>query len=382
MSSDQATSLAPALPRTSTAALAAVAREVAFPIGVGVGSRLFSSALIALAGLTTAQRWPHLVGANSPFAAWDGQWFLSIAATGYHAAPVLTSGAARYYDFAFFPIWPIAIRVSSLGFLPMEITGVLLANLLWMGAMVPALAVLRSLTRNEASARRGLLLLALGPAAYVGSLVYSESIFLLIVSIALLSLHARLKAPLIAALAQLTRLTGSAISFAVLAASVRSRRRTLGGLVTMIAGPAAFLAWVGFVWWLTGKPLGYMLGSPSWYEQSRTEVGLVSAAHGLLVPSAYSVVSIVWVGVLMAAGIALFRTEIVAATYACATIGATLLLANWVNMPRHALVALPAFAMLGRWLPSGRTGRVIIALCAASQAVLVMGAIRWASFPP
>jgi hypothetical protein len=382
LSSDQATSLATPIPRTSTAWLAALVRAAAFPVGVGIASRLFSSALIALAGAASTGRWPHLVDANSPFAAWDGQWFLRIAATGYHADAVLTSGAARYHDFAFFPIWPVAIRLSSLGVLPMELTSVLLANLLWVAAMIPALAVLRGITRDEASARRGLLLLALGPAAYVGSLAYSEPLFLLLVALALLQLRHPLKAPLLTAAAQLTRLTGSALSFAALAASVHGRRRTVSGLLTMIAGPAAFLAWVGFIWWLTGEPLGYMRGSPDWYEQSGTEVGLLSVLHGLVVPSTYSVVSIGWVVLLMAAGIAALRTDIAAGTYACATIAATLLLASWVNMPRHALVALPAFAILGRWLPPGRVGRVLIALCAASQAVLVLGAIRWASFPP
>jgi hypothetical protein len=150
----------------------------------------------------------------------------------------------------------------------------------------------------------------------------------------------------------------------------------------MIAGPAAFVAWIGFVWWLTGEPLGYLRGSPDWYEQSGTEVGLLSVLHGLTVPSAYSLVSIGWVLLLMAACIRLVRTDTATGTYACATVAASLLLANWVNMPRHALVAIPAFAILGRWLPNGRPGRVVIALCAASQAVLVIGAIRWASFPP
>jgi hypothetical protein len=338
--------------------------------------------LIGLAGTSTTARWPRLVEANSPFAAWDGQWFLRIASTGYHADPVLISGAARYHDYAFFPIWPVAIRLSSLGFLPMELTGVVLANLLWVFAMLPALAVLRGITRDEASARRGLVLLAFGPAAYVGSLAYSEPLFLLFVSMALLQLGHPLRGPLLTVAAQLTRLTGSALSFAALAGSVRARRRSVHGLLTMIAGPAAFLAWTGFVWWLTGEPLGYMRGSPTWYEQSGTEVGLLSVLSGLVVPSAYSVVSIVWVLLLMAAGVALLRKEIIAGTYACATIGATMLLANWVNMPRHALVALPAFAILGQWLPRGRAGRVLLALCAASQAVLVIGAIRWASFPP
>ena len=381
MSSDQATSLS--TPATaSLAGVVAAAREATFPLGVGIASRLFSSLLIALAGLTTTGRWPHLVDANSPFAAWDGQWFLHIAATGYHADPVLISGSAHYQDFAFFAIWPIAIRLTSLGFLPMELSGVILSNVLWIAAMVPALAVMRRITHDEAAARRGLLLLALGPAAYVGSLVYSEALFVLIASMALLQLRHPIRGPLLTIGAQLTRLTGSALSFAVLAASVRARRRSVQGLVTMIAGPAAFVAWICFVWWLTGEPVGYLRGSPDWYEQSGTEVGLLSVLHGMTVPSAYSLVSIGWVLVVMAASIRLLRTDTAMGAYACATVAATLLLANWVNMPRHALVAVPAIAVLGQWLPKGRSGRVLIALCAASQAVLVIGAIRWASFPP
>ncbi len=210
-----------------------------------------------------------------------GNGSLHIAATGYHADPVLFSGSAHYQDFAFFPIWPIAIRLASLGFLPMELAGGILSNVLWIAAMVPALAVLRRITHDEGSARRGLLLLALGPAAYVGSLVYSEALFVLIASMALVQLGHPIRGPLLTIGAQLTRLTGSALSFAVLAASVHARRRSVQGLLTMIAGPAAFVAWIGFVWWLTGEPLGYLRGSPDWYEQSGTEVGLLSMLHGL-----------------------------------------------------------------------------------------------------
>jgi hypothetical protein len=354
----------------------------ATPLAIGIASRLFSIALIALFGSQSTGAWPRLTEADSPFAAWDAQWFLSIAASGYHAEPLVPIGADGYYDFAFFPVWPLLIRVASLGVLPLEPTAVVLSNVLFIAAMIPAYGWMRALTDDDAAATRGLALLAFGPAAYVWSLGYSESLYLVLVALAAWALRRTSTAPLMTAMAQLTRLTGSALSAAAAARAIVHRGWSWPTVGMIVAGPLAFAGWACFVWALTGEPLGYLKGSPSWYRLSDTSAGPASLVEGLLHPSAYYVVSVAMVAALIAGAVKSLDLDIEAGVYAIATIAATVLLANWVNMPRHALLSVPAFAMLGIWMPPGFKGRVLVVLAAAGQVVLVTGAIRWASFPP
>jgi hypothetical protein len=95
-----------------------------------------------------------LTDAGSAFAAWDAQWFLSIAATGYHADPLVPIGDDGYYDFAFFPLWPLLVRVASIGFLPLEWTAVIAANVLWVAAMVIGVVVASVVSIAPAHAAR------------------------------------------------------------------------------------------------------------------------------------------------------------------------------------------------------------------------------------
>lgn len=323
-----------------------------------------------------------LTDASSPFAAWDGQWFLSIASSGYHATPLVPIGDGGYVDFAFFPAWPLLVRLASFGFLPLEPVSVILANLLFVGAMIPTYRWFVVLVRDERAAARGLGLFAFGPAAYVFSLAYSESLFVLLVAWTMFTFRHHVFGPVLAFTAQLTRLTGSAISLGVAARAAVSRRWGWRPLVTVAAGPAAFTAWIGFVAWLTQDPAGYLRGSPSWYRVSGSTAGLASVIEGFGAISPYFVISLIAIVAVTAASVRALQLDLEAGVYAVLSVGATILFANWVNMPRHALVALPAFAVLGRWMGAGRRGRVVVALAAAGQVILVAGAIRWASFPP
>lgn len=100
------------------------------PVVIATASRAFSVALVWLAN---ALGHPHRL---DPFVAWDAGWYLQVAKGGYHATPVTLSGTNVHYDFAFFPLWPAVIRLSTLGVLPAAATSVVLANLLFIAATV------------------------------------------------------------------------------------------------------------------------------------------------------------------------------------------------------------------------------------------------------
>jgi hypothetical protein len=100
----------------------------------------------------------------------DAQWFLRLATTGY---------APGDHSAAFFPVYPLAIRVADLvpGIGPLG-AGLLVAN----AAAFGALLLLHALTRLElgdAAARRAVLFTALFPTAFFLYAPYTESSFLL-----------------------------------------------------------------------------------------------------------------------------------------------------------------------------------------------------------
>ena len=123
---------------------------------------------------------PHgsrdLVGAVvTPLRSWDGFWYLSVAQYGYD--PTIAHGNSP----AFFPLYPMIVAAAE-KVLPFSyaLSGVLVSNLVFL----PALMALYRLTRErfgDAVARRTITYLAISPLSFVFSMVYTESLALLLI---------------------------------------------------------------------------------------------------------------------------------------------------------------------------------------------------------
>ncbi|MGA7705566.1 MAG: mannosyltransferase family protein [Solirubrobacteraceae bacterium] len=148
----------------------------------------------------------------APAARWDAAWYLVIAHYGYR--PQL--GAMTASRTAFFPLYPLGVRVLSGLSLPPVIAGVLLS----LAALAAGLYGLHRLMDFEAlrlgvgtggeSARLVVLLMAFAPMAFYFSAVYSESLyFALSVGVFLCARRGQwARAAAVAALAGATRSTG------------------------------------------------------------------------------------------------------------------------------------------------------------------------------
>src|SRR5579872_6077928 len=104
---------------------------------------------------------------------WDGRWYRAVANHGYLVLP----GAGRQNDTAFFPLYPVALRVLRELGLSLNAGGLLLANV----AFLVALVALYELSRHwvaEADARRTVVYAALFPFGFVFSMVYPEALVL------------------------------------------------------------------------------------------------------------------------------------------------------------------------------------------------------------
>jgi hypothetical protein len=104
-----------------------------------------------------------------PFARWDSVWYLAIAGEGYGGG-----GGARE---AFFPLYPLVVRLAGLPFGSRLIGGILASTALLAVALV-LLHRLVALDYGRAVARNAVLVTALFPMAFFFSALYSESLFL------------------------------------------------------------------------------------------------------------------------------------------------------------------------------------------------------------
>ncbi|MDQ3818432.1 MAG: hypothetical protein M3362_12260 [Acidobacteriota bacterium] len=149
----------------------------------------------------------------NPWTTYDSQHFVAIAQNGYEQATT-----------AFFPLYPLLLRLAGSDGVSISLWGVLLSNAAFLGALF-LLYELTKIDYDERTARRAVLLLALFPtAAYFGA-VYTESLFLvLLVGCFLLLRKERwVGAGMASVLAALTRNSGLVLGLALFSESFRSK---------------------------------------------------------------------------------------------------------------------------------------------------------------
>ncbi len=216
----------------------------------------------------------------STLTAWDGAWYRSIAEDGYHAEVV------RWPDYAFYPLYPAALRVVSFATLgDTGIAAIVLSNAAFVLALVALYALsVRYLTRERAMF--SLWLLALAPGAIAFTLAYTESLFLLLAVAAFLAAENRRPwvVGILVALATLTRPTGILllVPLAVLYAQ-RDGWRPTRAWAPLVLAPVAMLLWYAYLWWLTGDPMAAFHAQSYWDVPPDPSAGAAATSdHGSL----------------------------------------------------------------------------------------------------
>jgi hypothetical protein len=229
-----------------------------------VVSRVLSDTLLVVAA--------RLRGAPSllwGFRRWDGRWYLAIAFHGYGALP---HARAQQTPWPFFPLFPSVLHAGVVTGVPVAVFGVLVNHAAFYLALV---AVYRLAARHAAgvgtphgSARVAALsmwFLALGPLAFVFSMLYPSAIFLAATGWAFVFLGERrdLAAGALAAVAALSRPSGAVVVIA-LAVGVGWAAPRLARIVTPTAG--ALVAWMGFNAVRGGDALRFLTAKAAWHE--------------------------------------------------------------------------------------------------------------------
>ena len=193
---------------------------------------------------------------------WDGDWFVGIARNGYH---VEAFGDTGYHDYAFFPLYPMLVRVLAL---PWPNLVGLIAITLNVVLFALALVLLVRLARphlGEARAIRAAALLALFPFSFVFTMAYSETLTLVLVVLSFLAVERGYagRAGIAFGLASLTRAQSASYIVPLLLAA----RRHGGGRLRWLAlglGPLATLSYIVWVAFFTGSWNGYFGSYAAW----------------------------------------------------------------------------------------------------------------------
>jgi hypothetical protein len=312
--------------------------------------------------------WPlQLVGA------WDGHWYARVAARGYLLIP------GRQSDPAFFPLYPILMRgLHTIG-LPLVVAGALVANAALLAA-VPAFHRLGQRLLPEQVALRGAVFLALAPLGYVFSMAYPESLLLAFCVFALLAaLDGRFGlAAVLAGLAALTRPEGALLAIVIGGMAWRAwasldpagRGRAIAAV---LAGPAAVLAFMGYLQWALGDMHAWSRAEQPWGRSFGLDGPLraVESLPHLVSTDALLVRDVVFLAlsaallILAATRTTLPREWIVAGTLVLVL---PIFSGTFESAGRFALMALPCYWGAGALELSPRTERVVRGACLVALA--------------
>jgi hypothetical protein len=135
---------------------------------------------------------------------WDSRWYREIVTKGYFFDPTRESSVA------FFPMYPILVKIVSLVIPNVYIAGILISLAAYAGSLILLYSLTNELFENRAAARLSLLYLILFPSAFFLTLIYTEAtfLFLSLLTIYLARKHLWLFSMIAGTIATATRITG------------------------------------------------------------------------------------------------------------------------------------------------------------------------------
>ncbi|MGK7924869.1 MAG: mannosyltransferase family protein [Spirulina sp.] len=198
------------------------------------------------------------------FAWWDGEWYLKIATEGYE---YIDDG--QQHSVAFFPLFPLLIRLLVRVGLSPELSGILLNNCAFLGAIFLLYRWVKERNGRDV-AIWSTAVLAWCPYSLYGTVIYTEGLFLLLTIATLQAFEKQeySKMSFFGILATATRGPGIAMIPAFLIGSWREHRRTIAYFASLtIAG--GLILYSLYCWWEFGDPLAFVRVQSAW-GRSRT----------------------------------------------------------------------------------------------------------------
>jgi Gpi18-like mannosyltransferase len=293
---------------------------------------------------------------------WDAVHYLNIATQGYQGT-----------DMAFFPLYPLLIRMVGALAGNHLVAGLLISN----ASFFFGLLYLYKLLEHEydrAVARRAIFYVSIFPTSVYFTAVYTESRFLIFTRAALYNKSARLWwiAGILGFFATLTRVEGVLLLVPFLIEFFGQPRplrpRALYDLAAGALIPLGLAIYMAYLWVLRADPLYFSHVqihwnrhlAPPWISLTNAFGKLIHAAGPQLVAnqSLEIAFTLLMIAVLLGGWHSLRPSYI---AYMALSILVPMSTSNLMSMPRFALMLFPMFAILARWGERPWINNVILA---------------------
>ncbi len=322
------------------------------------------------------EQWPFL----DMWVRWDAGWYEQIAAREY------TFSAQEQSAAAFFPVYPLLMRglMALLG-LNVFVAGIVVT---WLAGAAAAVTFSRwaKALKPEAASLATWLLLLWPFAFYLFGAVYSDAVFLLLISAAFLQLE-RGKvgwATVLGALATATRPIAPAVVIGLLARHLERRRATgepwrAVDLLPVLSG-LGLASFMGFLWWRFGDPLAFATTQVGWQQLGGPESWLKYGALSKLRPIDLTFPAFHALLAFTCLGLAWRMRRTLGwgyASYTAVVVGIPLLSSrDFIGLGRYALAGFPVFLQLALELDPHR--RRVAAWLVVSAGLLAWMTSRFA----
>lgn len=231
--------------------------EVIFVLLMWLFSRLLIISVMCLIAPAIA---PNLVNSGwGRFTDWDGNWYRSIATSGYEYAD-----DNAQHSIAFFPLYPLITRgLMSLG-ISFAIAGTIVNNLAFLGALLVLYYWVKQ-SQGLRAARWVTAVLAWCPFSLYGTVTYTEGSFLLFSTAALQAFDRKehIKAGIFGALTTATRITGVTLIPAFILVAWRERRSAIA-YVAALATSGGLLLFMLYCAIQFNDPLAFIHAQRGW----------------------------------------------------------------------------------------------------------------------
>ena len=282
----------------------------------------------------------------------DASWYCAISEDGYERQPFDSSVQRKW---AFFPLYPIVLRIARILTGECFGTGVFLSNLFFFLALVFLHKLTLEWGFDSETANRALFYLAVYPTSYFFSLPFTESLFLLLTVSSFLAARRErwLLTGILGALASATR-SGGVLLFPALALYSILRYRTWRPkeMLPLLLIPVGLVAFMILLWRLTGNPLAFKDVQVAWHRQPTF---FISTLWEYLrnyrdVAFAWNLVALNFAAVLWVLGCGLFllkRREWVFSLYTFTMLFLPLSTSSLQSVTRYTSVIFPIFIVFG-----------------------------------
>lgn len=349
-----------ALSRAAVILLLVVGSQIAF-----IGKE-YTSIWRTEVSLSAGRFWPELSRVAMVGDAW---FYRQIAVTGYEG-PSVEGKPKRTW--AFFPLYPLLIRVLGGGGSSFPIVAMLVSNGALLIALLAVAAVGHELGADDDSVERATWYVAIFPTSYFFSLPMTESLFLFLSAGSMLAAarHRWWAAGIFGGMAAATRGVGICLLPALIVLPAQRRQRLTGQQMWLLLVPAGAAAFVCYLYLRTGDLLAFVHAQTLWGRGSLANLDLTALHGGLVISRPWNFLALnLAAGLMMiAAGVwFLARRQWSYAAYSLLSVAIPLSSGSLQSLARYAVADFPLFFWLAA---AGRTPARDRALTTAFVAVL------------